>query len=133
MKVSEMAAVLVLVGVVAVVVVYPFDSGCGPWNPTRSRLALLEMMVEPCNGPSASLRSRLHCLYGMIGEVSASRRNASALLVDAYDTPIHFGPTEKCRTVKFCSIYSSGPDRVDDCGGGDDIAQSRPDAQNVCR
>jgi hypothetical protein len=121
MSLKEILCVVILIIAVATIVVDQIVIRCGPgpWNLTRAQIVKLEMLLDDCR-PLTNLHAKLLC----VGELAAAgtfQTSRGSMLDDAYGTPLHFGPSKKCSKIPFREIYSSGPNRIDDCGSGDDI------------
>lgn len=121
MSLKEMLCAAILSVVVAAIVVYQVGSHCtnGPWHKTKSQIAKLEMMLDDCR-PLTNLDAKLLCVGQLVAD-GRFRTSSRSMLYDAYGTMLHFGPSTKCSKIPFREIYSSGPNRIDDCGSGDDI------------
>lgn len=107
----DIAATLVLIAIVAGLTM---PRGCGPrpWQETRLRITKLEFVLDACRIDAASMPERIRC---------AIESTRQLTLVDQQGTPLVVSATGACSTVPFCGIHSAGPNRVDECGSGDDL------------
>lgn len=100
-------------------------TGCSIETSTRSvteaTLRRSTAILEDCSAktePKAIDVSPAECLSDY------ARKNGvplEALTRDAYGQPLVLARSEKCAAVPFCGPYSTGENRADDCGRGDDL------------
>lgn len=107
-----------------IVVTAPF-AACSIETSTRSvteaTLRRVTTILDNCSAGATSettYRSPAECLsnYAEKNEIPLE-----ALIRDAYGQLLVLEKSEKCATILFCGPYSTGENRLDDCGRADDL------------
>lgn len=87
---------------------------------TEAKLRRIDKILFWCESSGVKSDS-LGCIHEYVKE-NLSPDVMDGIIRDAYGQEIILNVSERCSLISTRVPYSSGPNRIDECGGGDDIS-----------
>ena len=87
---------------------------------TEGKLNYFNSTLAEC-GEGLSHKQIIDCIEEHAASHGIERRNSVYFYTDSYGELFVVSPSKKCGNFRWKGPYSKGPNKVDECGKGDDI------------
>jgi hypothetical protein len=96
------------------------STGMSSSSATRARIEYIRNILEECIKNDEYLTAEV-CVRNHAIRVGIPSESAPKLYVDYFGEQLILVPSDKCEGISLTIPYSKGPNRIDECGQGDDI------------
>lgn len=88
---------------------------------THAKILNVRDALDSCNSKATTLEDIILCVEQYAVRLGIPKENSRYFLVDSYGEQLVLVPSKGCEMKAMTFPYSRGPNRIDECGSGDDV------------